>query len=74
VSRSASSSTRWITEKRLAAASLRRCEPRKRKQRLWGALARRGFDTDTIRQALEDLPGLHDDEASAGDAEPPDPF
>jgi regulatory protein len=44
--------------RRLVAAAARRyaaLEPRVRKQRLWALLARRGFDSDVIRRAL-DLP------------------
>ncbi len=43
---------------RLAVSKLRsmaRLDDATRKRRLWGALARRGFDADTIRQAVEQV-------------------
>ena len=45
--------------KQLVDARLRstaRLDPIKRKRRLWGMLARRGFDSETITEALQDLP------------------
>lgn len=38
--------------------SMQRLEPLVRKRRLWGALARRGYDTDTINAAIKGLEGL----------------
>jgi regulatory protein len=38
--------------------SMTRLEPIVRKRRLWGALARRGYDTDTINAAMKGLEGL----------------
>jgi regulatory protein len=40
-----------------AARRLARLDPRVRRQRLYGLLARRGFDGETIEQALRDDPG-----------------
>jgi regulatory protein len=40
-----------------AARRLAALDPRVRRQRLYGLLARRGFDGDTIEQALRDEPG-----------------
>ena len=37
---------------------MRDLDPRTRKRRLWSMLARRGFDSDTIQDALADLNGL----------------
>ena len=42
-----------LAEKRLA--SMTNLEPAKRKRRLYGALARRGFDPETIDRAMETL-------------------
>jgi hypothetical protein len=46
-----------------AEGRLRGLEPRVRRQRLYGLLARRGFDGDTIATAL----GTFDEERTAGD-------
>ena len=47
---------------RQRARSLARYDEKTRTRRLWGALARRGFDTDVIRQALDALGGMDDAE------------
>lgn len=39
--------------------SMRRLDSVGRKRRLWGLLARRGFDPDTIEQALQQLPAVN---------------
>lgn len=44
---------RALAEKKLATASFQRLEPMARKRRLWGLLARRGFESDVIQQAVE---------------------
>ena len=41
-------------------ATLARLDPLARKRRLWGMLARRGFDHDTIETALRDMDDLDD--------------
>lgn len=41
--------------------TMSRLDPLARKRRLWGMLARRGFDADTIEAALRDLTGLEED-------------
>src|SRR5258705_210024 len=46
---------RRLAEKKLRSAGLQRCDPVARKRRLWGALARRGFDFDTIEAAMKGL-------------------
>jgi regulatory protein len=51
--------------KKLVASRLRslmRVDEVTRKRRLWGMLARRGFDSDTIRRALSELPVQEVDE------------
>lgn len=45
---------------RQRARSLERYDEKTRTRRLWGMLARRGFDTDVIRQALDALGGADD--------------
>lgn len=48
---------RSFAEQRLRSATLQRADAQARKRRLWGQLARRGFDAHTIRQALQPLLG-----------------
>ena len=55
---------RAFASKRLAQTGMQRCEPQKRKQRIWSQLARRGFNYDVISEALKDLPSLT---STAGD-------
>ena len=52
---------RKLAEARLRSPTLRKAEAQARRRRLWGILARRGFDSDVIRQALAGL--LDEDEA-----------
>ena len=52
---------RRLVEQKLRGATLRRCDPRTRQRRLWGLLARRGFDYETIEAALRNQPGLRDE-------------
>jgi regulatory protein len=40
--------------------SMRRLDPLKRKRRLWGMLARRGYNSDTISQAMKGIEDLID--------------
>jgi len=49
---------RALAEKRLRSASLQRCDRPTRTRRLFAALARRGFDPETIRTALAQLDDL----------------
>ncbi|MBI1369445.1 MAG: hypothetical protein GC162_12425 [Planctomycetes bacterium] len=53
---------RRLAEQRLKSAALRRCEPAKRRQRVWSLLARRGFDPGVIAQAMRGLSGLSDED------------
>lgn len=46
---------RRLVEAKQRLSSFRKLEPRKQKQRLWALLARRGFDVDTIRAAIEQV-------------------
>jgi len=52
---------RALAEKKLASASLRRADPPTRYRRVYGMLARRGFNPDTIRDAMTGLDALRDD-------------
>ena len=52
---------RRLVEQKLRGATLRRCDSRTRHRRLWGVLARRGFDYETIEAALRDQPGLRNE-------------
>lgn len=45
---------RKLIEKKMRGPTLQRCDPLTRKRRLWSALARRGFDPDTINAAMRD--------------------
>jgi len=45
---------RRLLDARLRAPSFQRLDPATRQRRLWSQLARRGFDPDTIRAAMED--------------------
>jgi len=54
---------RQFAIKRLHSPSLRKVDPLTRKRRLWSVLARRGFDSETISDALADLPELESDSA-----------
>ncbi len=49
---------RAIARKRLRTAALSKADVPTRKRRLWSLLARRGYDSDVIRSALEHLEGL----------------
>lgn len=42
-----------LAERRLRTAAMQKADPETRKRRLWGLLARRGFNVDTIRAAME---------------------
>ena len=44
-----------LVEKKLRTVSMQRLEPAEQKRKLWGMLARRGFEVDTIRRALESI-------------------
>ncbi len=46
---------RALAEQRLATPAMQRCDTATRKRRLWGYLARRGFDTETIHRAIDTL-------------------
>lgn len=46
---------RAFAKKKLSQASMHRADPQTRQRRLWGQLARRGFDPQTIREALAPL-------------------
>ncbi len=54
--RDAVTQARALAKKKLAAASMQRLDPMARKRRLWGLLARRGFESDVIEAALRGLP------------------
>jgi regulatory protein len=49
------SEARALAERRMATAAMQRLDPRKRQQRLWNLLARRGFELETIRDAMNGL-------------------
>ena len=51
---------RALAQRRLAAAAMRTLEPAVRRRRVWATLARRGFDADTIRNAVDGLIGDDD--------------
>ena len=57
-SEQAAEGTAELARKKLR--TMTRLDPNTRKRRLWSMLARRGFDSDTIRSALADLNGLED--------------
>lgn len=46
---------RRLAERKLDTPALQRCEPDKRRQKIWNLLARRGFNPDTISRVMSDL-------------------
>ena len=44
-----------LAERRLRTAAMQKADAETRKRRLWGLLARRGFNVDTIRAAMDQL-------------------
>ncbi|QNN22420.1 regulatory protein RecX [Planctomycetales bacterium ZRK34] len=46
---------RQLADRKLDTAALQRCDPAKRRQRIWSLLARRGFSPDTINRVMSDL-------------------
>jgi regulatory protein len=56
--RDAVDDAREIAQKRLRTAALRKADVPTRKRRVWSLLARRGYDSDVIRSALEQVEGL----------------
>jgi regulatory protein len=46
---------RALAERRLRTAAMQKADAETRKRRLWGLLARRGFNVDTIRSAMDQL-------------------
>lgn len=50
-----------LVEKKLRTVSMQKLEPVDRKRKLWGMLARRGFEVDTIRKALECIQTAEDE-------------
>jgi regulatory protein len=61
--RDAVDEARTLAQKKLRAASMQRLDPPARKRRLWGLLARRGFESDVIEAALRGLAGLAGEES-----------
>ncbi len=61
--RDAVAEARALAQKKLRAASMQRLDPPARKRRLWGLLARRGFEGDVIEAALRGLGGLAGEES-----------
>ncbi len=57
------SDARELAARRLATTAMRRCDAATRKRRIWGLLARRGFDSETIAAALDGLAGMDGDDA-----------
>jgi regulatory protein len=53
---------RSLAERRLATASLQRCDRVAKRRRLWGLLARRGFCPQVIREALDPVLGEGNDD------------
>jgi regulatory protein len=51
-----------LAQRRLATVAMAKLDPASRKRRLWGLLQRRGFDAQTCREVLENLPGLRENE------------
>jgi len=47
---------RELAERRLRTAAMRKADPPTRQRRLWGLLARRGFNVETIKAVLAELP------------------
>ncbi|MDX1564460.1 MAG: regulatory protein RecX [Phycisphaeraceae bacterium] len=54
---------RKLALKKLQSTSYQKIPAAKRRQRLWGLLGRRGFDSQQIAAALENLEGMDEDEA-----------
>ncbi len=57
--RDAVADARRLAEQKLRGASFRKLDDAGRKRRIWGLLARRGFESQTISEALAKLPGMH---------------
>lgn len=55
--RDAVDEARALAQKKLRTASMQRLDPPARKRRLWGLLARRGFDAEVIEAALRRVLG-----------------
>ncbi|MBI1372032.1 MAG: hypothetical protein GC159_04635 [Phycisphaera sp.] len=53
---------RALAEKKLASSSMARADAATRYRRIYGLLARRGFNPDTIRNAMAGLAALRDDD------------
>lgn len=62
--RDAVADARRLAEQKLRGASFRKLDDAGRKRRIWGLLARRGFEPQTIINAIANLPGMRGGEVS----------